>query len=208
MSEEFPTIETKIPASSNGSGAQESDLFNPERLRLSQNFTELSGVRKLITTVPVQKPHRQSFIRVHPEPEYRLDTLVLQLREEQREIYLVDPSLAAELPGELEPVTLFTAITRQNVLFLWPVRLPDPDSSRALRWHTSARLAAETAMKGWVRVAANMAGGFYDVYAATGDLPGPEWPDKTFGELLKIAFADRFIRSMDHPVMLRLRGVK
>ncbi len=201
MSKEFPTI-AKLPANGNGTA----DLFDPARLRLSQNFTELAGVKKLITTVPVQKPNRQAFVRVHPDPEHRLDTLVLELKEE-RETFLVDPALASELPGELAATTLFTAITRQNVLFLWPVRLPDPDG-RQNRWFESARQGAEMAIGQWVRVAANLSLGAYELFAATGDLPDPEWPEKSLRELLQIAFADRFIRDMDHPVMLRLRGAK
>ena len=38
----------------------------------SENFSETVGVKKLLTTVPVDKPHRQDFVRVHPDPRYRL----------------------------------------------------------------------------------------------------------------------------------------
>jgi hypothetical protein len=34
----------------------------------------------------------------------------------------------------------------------------------------------------------------------------PEWPEVPFGELLRIAFRDRLIESLDHPVLRRLRG--
>jgi hypothetical protein len=43
-------------------------LFDPSVLRLSQNFSEATGVKKLVTTVPVRKPNKQDFIRVHPDP--------------------------------------------------------------------------------------------------------------------------------------------
>jgi hypothetical protein len=42
------------------------DPFDPARLRLSQAFGEQAGVKKVLTTVPVRKPDRQSFIRTHP----------------------------------------------------------------------------------------------------------------------------------------------
>ena len=42
------------------------DPFNVAALRLGQNFEEATGARKLITTVPVRKPHRQEWFRVHP----------------------------------------------------------------------------------------------------------------------------------------------
>jgi len=192
MSDEFVT---NVRTEPNGDRSGERDLFDPERLRLSQNFVDLVGVRKILTTVRVSKPHRQMFVRVHPDPKYRLDTLVLELKEE-RETYLVDLALGSELPGELVAVTLFTAITRQNDVFLWPARLPDPDG-RQNRWSESARQAAKLAMSQWVRMAANMSLGAYEISVATGDLPEPQWPEKNFQELLQIAFYDRFIRQED-----------
>ena len=42
--------------------------FDPAALRLDQNFADSAGVQKLIVTVPVRKPHKQDFIRVHPDP--------------------------------------------------------------------------------------------------------------------------------------------
>src|SRR5215467_7263732 len=86
--------------------------FDLSRLRLSQDFGEQIGVKKALLTVPVRKPDRQWFVRVHPDPTWRLDTPVLHLKEE-RETYLVDPSLWTSMPGELVPTALFTAVNRQ-----------------------------------------------------------------------------------------------
>ena len=62
------------------------------------------------------------------------------------------------------------------------------------------------ATKAWVKVQANMGLGAYEVFKATGNLPAPEWPDKTLGELLSVAFRDRFIDNINHTVLKRLRG--
>jgi hypothetical protein len=48
------------------------DPFDPACLRLDQCFADGAGVTRLITTVPVRKPNRQDFVRVHPDPTYRL----------------------------------------------------------------------------------------------------------------------------------------
>ena len=61
-------------------------------------------------------------------------------------------------------------------------------------------------MTQWIRIAANMSLGAYEIYEATGNLPDPEWPDLEFGEILKLAFRDRFVTSPDHPVVKRLQG--
>src|SRR6516225_7293750 len=48
------------------------DEFDPANLRLDPDYLKSGGVKKLLTTVPVRKPNKQDFIRVHPDPDYRL----------------------------------------------------------------------------------------------------------------------------------------
>jgi hypothetical protein len=48
--------------------------------------------------------------------------------------------------------------------------------------------------------------GAYDVFVAAGELGEPEWPTAPFSELLRIAFRDRLIDDLNHPVLRRLRG--
>lgn len=180
------------------------DPFDPSRLRLSQDFAAQIGVKKQLITVPVRKPDRQWFVRTHPHENYRLPVGVIELKED-RETYLVDPSLHADLPGEVVPIILVTAINRQGVLFLWPARLPSPDG-RQNEWYRSNLEAAELARSKWLKVAANMSLGGYEVFEAIGDLPEPDWPDTPFQELLRIAFRNAYVDSVDHPVLRRLRG--
>ncbi len=187
-----------------GNSQLTNSILDPSRLRLSQDFGESTGVKKLVTTVPVRKPNKQDFIRVHPDPAYRLETAVLEFKEE-RETYLVTPELWPELPSELTPKVLFPAINRQKVMFVWPIRLPGEDG-RHDEWNASALEAAKMAEKDWIRVSANMSLGAYEVYQATGDLPEPEWPEMEFSKILEIAFKGRFITDIDHPVLRRLRG--
>ena len=181
------------------------DPFNPESLRISQDFATAAGVKQVLTTIPVRKPNRQDFVRVHPGEDYQLTTVVIELKDD-RESYLVTANLRDELLGEVIPVTLFLAVNRQNVLSFWPCKLPDP-SGRINAWHESALEAAHLARDGWIRVTADMSLGAYRIFQATGDLPDPEWPEETLGELLKIAFkGGKLIDSADHPVLKRLRG--
>lgn len=180
--------------------------FDPAKLRLSQDFADSVGVKRAILSIPVRKPDKTWFVRTHPEESYRLPTAVLELKEE-REIYLVDQRLWPELATEptLKPQSLFTSINRQGVLFLWHIPLPGPDGKQ-MEWHRSAMEAATMAATRWVRVQANTSLGAYEVYEATGDLPDPNWPDLTFGDILRVAFKDRWIDTLEHPVLKRLRG--
>ena len=180
------------------------DPFDPTNLRLSQSFVETAGVKKLLTTIPVRRPSRQEFVRVHPSAEYRENFPIIELKDE-REEYIVTASLVPELIGEFVIKTLYLAINRQGTLFFWPVRLPGPDG-KDMNWWKSAREAAVLAMKDWVRVKANMNLGAYDIFQPDGVIPDPEWPQRGFWELIKIAFRDHLIDRIDHPVIKRLRG--
>jgi len=180
--------------------------FDPKSLRLTQDYVGISGVKKLLTRVPVKRPGPQDFIRVHPDPEYRGDFMALIMKEED-EHFLIHPSLHVELSGEGVPVTIFTCINRQGVVFLWPVRLPDADG-KTNSWWTSARDAAERAMTQWLRVKAVKALGGYEQTVAENMTAEPEWPDLPFMNLLEIAFGkDGIIRDVDHIAVRRLRGL-
>jgi hypothetical protein len=178
--------------------------FNLDQLRLSQNFTSLVGVKKALLTVPVRKPGRQDFIRVHSDPAFRLETAVLQFKEEG-ETFVVAPEVRHELSNELVFVVLFTAITRQGVVFLWPIRLPALDG-RHDPWNRSALEIAPVAMTRWVRVASNRNLGAYEIYEAIAALSEPEWPTESFEHILQVAFKDHYIDSVEHPAVRRLRG--
>ena len=179
------------------------DPFDPAQLRLAE-ATQI-GVKKAVTVIACSKPNRQQFVRVHPSEEYRMPT-ALFTDEVNREAYLVERDLWDELAGEIQPTYLFAGITKTtNNVFLWPVRVPETDGRRN-NWHVSMLRAAEMAMQKWVRVQANMSDGKYDVFKATGPIPDPEWPEMLFQDMLKIAFEDRFIDSIDHPILKQLRG--
>ena len=159
---------------------------------------------EVLLTVPVRKPGRQEFFRVHPGDDWRLPTAVLET-EEDRTTYLVDPSLWPELPGEIKPKLIVTAVTRQGVVFLWPLALPGEDG-RVNAWWQSALEAAKIAETCWTRLAANMSLGAYEVFQASGELPEPSWPEEGFQRLVEIAFRDTYIDNSDHPALRRLRG--
>lgn len=194
---------TKPPAPS----AAVPDPFDPESLRLTGDALAGIGVKKALLTVPVRKPDRSWFVRTNPDPTHRYTTAAIELKDDREGTYLVQrdlwPMLAAE--SMFRPIALFTAINRQGVIFLWTVKLPGADG-RADEWGKSALEAADRSARQWVRVQANMALGAYEVWEANGDIPEPEWPAQSFGDLLKIAFKDRFISTPDHPVLRKLRG--
>jgi hypothetical protein len=153
----------------------------------------------------VRRPSPQDFVRVNANPAYRVNFGVIELKDD-REDYLVVPHLVPQLPGEVVFKTIFTAINRQGVVFLWPVRLPGLEDKPNAWWH-SALEAAELAMTEWVRIKANMSLGAYEMFTAASEVPDPDWSElESFQDLLRIAFRGRLIDNLDHAVIKRLRG--
>jgi hypothetical protein len=58
----------------------------------------------------------------------------------------------------------------------------------------------------WIRMTANMAAGAYDINEAMTKIPEPNWPEETLKQLLKVAFRDRIITDVGHPVVQQLLG--
>ena len=179
-------------------------MFDLANLRLSQDFGAEVGVKKLITTIPIRKPNKHEFVRVHADPAYQLQTAVIEIKED-RETYFVDQAIAIQLPDMVVPKLIVVAINRQGIVFLWPIRLPGPDG-RHDNWNSSALEASNISKETWIKVTSNMSLGAYEVYEAVANLPEPEWPELDFQEIMEIACKDRFIKSLDHPVIKRIRG--
>jgi hypothetical protein len=177
--------------------------FDLSKLMMSQSFAETLGVKKLITHIPIGKPGSQEWFRVHPDPAFRGPFMMIQLKTEG-EYYVVGPELARELYTECIPTTVYTVISSQDVLRLWPIRLPGFDGKDNGYW-SSARAAAATAETTWVRLKANQPLGAYDIF--TSEMPNlARWPDLNFQQIFEIGFSKFTVVSMDHPVVKRLKG--
>jgi hypothetical protein len=185
--------------------APKSIFADLEKLRLAVSSSVLGGSAEILSKVPVRKPQKQEFVRVHPDDAMMLATAIYEDKQD-REFYFVSPNMMAAMLGETTPVILVTAMNRQKVSFLWPVKVAN-DNSSGNAWQDSAQQGCEVAKKTWVRLVADMSLGAYRIWAAQGDLSEPEWPGKSLNELLEIAFRGRVIESEDHPVVKRLRGL-
>jgi hypothetical protein len=171
-------------------------------LRLPQNFDNVPTDR-VVVAIKVGRPGKQEFFRVHPGGAYRGDFGLL-LFEEDREFYVVAPALHVEFGPVLRRTTLVATINRYGAIRLWPIGLPDLATGRDNAWFMSARTVAEVARTSWVRLI--NANDHYDAIKAAGQYGEPEWPNLTFDEMVQVAFRDRIIDSMTHPVARKLNG--
>ncbi len=189
--------EKPIPSNS----PQEDDLL--ASLRIDQSYTDATvGVRKLLMTVPVRKPMKTEFFRVHRE--FWIDCHMVELKVE-RELYFILPNVAPFIAEFVEPVRLRLCITRQGTIFLWPLKLPK-DDRRGNSWHQSALEAAGLAEDNWTRVVADMGLGAYQAFIADRDLGDPKWPDESWAVIVKIALKKNVIDTEDHPIIRQLLG--
>ena len=185
--------------------ANSSFFSDLDALRLPSDMAAATNTREILSRVPVRKPDRHEYFRVHPDPEMSFTAMVFEDKHD-RETFFVAPTMRDALLGEIKPVQLVTTITRQGTVIIWPIKLPGEDG-RSNAWAETARQAAEYAKSAWIRMVSDLNLGAYRIHKAEGDFADPIWPEPSFNELLEIAFRGRIIHSEEHPVVRRLRGL-
>jgi hypothetical protein len=193
--------------STSAAGDAAPNPFDLDALRAAPDLDAVD-VEKVLTTVPVKRPGRNEFFRVHTSDDYVIDGYVVEHESEmERTTYWVAPGLRAVLADHLRKVRLFTCIDKRGNVFLWPAKLPTADGSASARsWYQSALQAAESAKGLWVKITGNRSLGAYDIMLARGDLGDPQWPDHPFQDLIELAFRDKVIDSMGHAVVREIHG--
>lgn len=179
--------------------------FDPSRFRVVAS-SDLGGVaRKVITHIPVAKPSKQQFVRVHPGVENQMECCLLKLDTDQRP-YLVAPEVSHLIGIDIKSVCLRLAIDRQGNVSLWPVPR-EASGGNDSNWHLSHRQIAKAAETKWIRMVSNLVVGAYEMLEAGGVVPEPTWPDMSFAQLLEIAFGGgHLVETRDHPAIKQLKG--
>lgn len=202
----------KPDSSENGSNGNTSKEGLPQPLTpedilgLRLPDSELKGGKgKVVSTeLTVEKPPKDQYFQVHPDPEYSASFGLLEFKT-TNSIYLVAPGEAMDwLTTENENcfvrATICLAVTWHDVPYLWPLKMGDN------RWSTSARDIAEMAKSKWLMLQSNRQAGYYVARIAESQSKVPVWPDESFGSLLNKGFKNKIIRSMDHEAIKLLRG--
>jgi hypothetical protein len=182
--------------------------FDPQTYMVGQNLAAAAGVDRILTDLPVRSAPNDTFVRIHPSDKYQFSPWVIDLKSEQ-ETYLVQPPLYPALIGEstFKRKHIHLAVTKQSAHFLWAVRCPPDDDQPPDKWMKTPLEALRLAKNEWTRI-------YWDASTRQhrlGRSEDPQEPDwwvtkYTFPELLKIAFKDYIIDSLDHPVIRRLKG--
>ena len=177
------------------------------KFRLPTNSPDMPVAQKVLTHVPVGKPSKQKFVRVHLDKSYHFECALLKLEDDDRP-YLISPDIAHTVGQDIKQVILKLAIDRQGNIFLWPVPPRQEDGNENM-WNQSHREIAALAESFWVRLASNRAIGAYEPYKAQGEIPDPIWPDIPLDDILEIAFgSSHVIMDREHPALLKLWGIE
>jgi hypothetical protein len=181
------------------------DPFNLSKLVLNQSFAEAIGAEEVISRIVIRKPNKQEWFRVHPDPEFRRNFGLIELKADN-EFYFVHPDLIATLGQWCYPATLYTWVdsTINPLPRLWPVRLPGSDGGDNGYW-ASARGIADYAMEKWTQMWGDKASGIYR-YRGTDKLKDkkPDWRGLTAERVFEIGIKPRLIATLDHPVASKL----
>ena len=200
--------QAESPPSMNGKDPRTADPDPYAPQTIINNAMADVNVETVLTAVPVRKPKRTEFVRVHPSPDYLVPSMLLMERDTgmDTETYLVTAAVQHLLSEELKQVRLYTAITKRGTVFLWPIKLPGDNNDRIRRMSDTALQCAEQAKTLWVKVCWDRDLGGYGMQRAKGDLGEPQWPDKSFRDLLESAFRHNLIDRADHPVIREFAG--
>src|SRR5262245_45221702 len=189
----------------NGPSIGHSPELDLEQFRIDQDFASHIQTRKAAVSVSVRRPDRQHWVYVHPERDWRASVAVLEDKANQR-TYVVVPEIVPEVTSDLVPKLLVAYATRQGNTSLWPIRMPD-ENGRLDTYNESALSIIEQYSGQWIRVLPNQIDRCYDVLAMPPiEQPSPKWPEGGFKQLFSLAFKNRVIGTINHPVLRALRG--
>jgi hypothetical protein len=205
---EAPEAPDAPPSAARQPAEQIIDPFDPATYKTAQTLAAAAGVKEVLTDLQVRAPEKSWWVRRHPEPDYVLQTWVIDLKDKQEQ-YLVLPHLWPSLMGEptFRPKTFYLAVNMQGKPFIWPVRRPADDTQEPDKWMRAPLEAARLAKNHWTRIFWSEERREHQVKTCEA-ADEPVWPCHPFRDLLAIAFKGYVIENAEHPVLLQLRGKK
>jgi len=173
------------------------DSFDTASLKFKQK------AKKILKTIPCKSiPDAQDYVRVRAGDGWQIETLLVQ-DEKTRDYYIIAQKLHDQLLTKGFRALLRMAMSHSGDPFIWILKM-SPIDPRTESWCHSAMAKATLAETAWVQIGEDRMG-YREMMVYTGMNREPQWPDMEFKDVLRLCFNDRFIDSLDHPVVKRLR---
>jgi hypothetical protein len=194
------TKETIVPITVGNPAAAASLAIDQSHMEEFANLEEQSSI------VECKRPAKGIFFTVRPETtkpwQDRKFYFLLEL--EGRDPYLVAPDIAKQKSDEdvIRPVLIARYVTMKGDEGLWPLKLDQPDA-RSNPFNQSALHILEIAgTRKWVRIVSGKKQKHYrhQISPRTFEQVPPRFSERSFDDLINIAFKDRIITSLDHEI--------
>ena len=178
--------------------------FSPENLRVLNTMDLGKLVRQELVEIPVRKPKKDEWFRVHLD--YQQQGGILEL-DSLNKLYWVSKKMQSQV--EHDPCFTYRlcvlAVSRQGAPFIWPVKTNSKAGGTGDKFVRVPFAAMILGKEKWTRLYWSQERSEYQIESSE-LLDEPKFPDKPFPELLKLAFKDTVIDTVDHPAILDLKG--
>ena len=179
------------------------DIFD-DLAALGRPLDEIIASEKLLTSLPVRKPKRDEWVRIHMTIAARA---YIYEAKGDNSWYIVLPGVVEPMIDVVRFVQLCLAVNYDGSAFVWPV--PVPTERKPPRAHITAFAAAEKAAREWIRISWGKYD--YNVYRRSSAKIEPAWPTEVTNASEMLRFAAKaggieIIDSLDHPVVRALQG--
>lgn len=199
----------------NGGGPETISVGNPAAaasFAIDQSHMEdFANPGEKSSIVEVQRPPKGQFFTVQPETDkpWQNRAFYFLMELEGRDPLIVAPDIAKAKQDEedtIRPVLLVRYVTMTGEEALWAVKLDRPDG-RSNAWNVSALNILEIATSGkWVRIVSMRKHYRHQVSKKTFEQVPPKFTDRSFQELVNIAFKDRVVADLEHPIWEELEN--
>jgi hypothetical protein len=210
-------VEQETKAANTGPAERENKaepitVGNPEAaasLAIDQShMEEFACVEEKSPTVESRRPPKGIYFTVRAETteQWQDRKFYFMLEIEGRDSYLVAPHIAKQKKDEdvIRPVLIVRYVTMAGEEGLWPLKL-DPPDSKPNRWNKSALDIMNLAASGkWLRIKKGKSEWLYVPSPVTLKKTPPRFSDRSFDDLINIAYKDRIILTLDHEIWTAL----
>jgi hypothetical protein len=185
-------------------------LLDPSAFTLPPRARNIAQKRKTGLELKLEKPGPADWARIHPDEAFHWLHMLAFEEKPSRKLFILSPGLYEELDEAVQRVFAendfrLTAILNGNPI-LWRLKHSDTGYCRSMQQ------AVEIGLAGWVQIQSNQFDKLYRIHQPTAQYDEPDWDAVTGGEsaqeLFTRVFKERVISSVDHPVLLRIGGVK